>query len=123
MLRKSLAAAVITGAALFTGFVAAGTASAEPMAAGGGHGDGDGGVSILGNLCVAPWQWNGPIEAATVGHVADYAACNGNGNDNGADVSILDNLCVAPWQWNGPIEALTGGHITSYAACNGNGNG
>lgn len=35
MLRKTLAAAVVTGAALLTGFVAAGTASADPISVAG----------------------------------------------------------------------------------------
>jgi hypothetical protein len=121
MLRKFFAATAITGAALFFGFATAGTAAATPS-----HGpDGDGGVSILNNLCVAPWQWNGPIEVLTGGHSASYAACNGNGNGATEEggVSILDNLCVAPWQWNGPLEALTVGHTADYVACNGNGNG
>ncbi len=68
MLRKFFAATAITGAALFFGVATAGAASASPTGDGhGGPGD-DGGVSILNNLCVAPWQWNGPIEALTVGH-------------------------------------------------------
>ncbi|MBC6450124.1 hypothetical protein [Actinokineospora xionganensis] len=122
MFKRTFAAAVVTGAALITGFATAGTATADPqnVATEPGHGHS---MTILGNLCVAPWQWNGPIEALTAGHTAGYVACNGNtvGTDGGGHhLSILDNACVAPWQWNGPIEALTVGHTADYVACNDN---
>ncbi|WP_436501557.1 hypothetical protein [Actinokineospora sp. HUAS TT18] len=122
MFTRILTVAAATGAALLAGL---GTASAAPAhIPSGDHDHGNYTISILGNACVAPWQWNGPLEAGTVGHGAGYAACNGNStNTNGGEgytLSILDNACVAPWQWNGPIEALTAGHWVEYAACNDN---
>ena len=38
----------------------------------------DGGISILNNACLLPWQWNGPVELLTVDHNPSYVACNGN---------------------------------------------
>lgn len=118
MLKKTLAITALTGAALGLAVATAGTASAAPR-----HEPPNQSVSILSNACVAPWQWNGPIEAGTIGHVNAYEACNGNtagGYGEGQHLSILDNLCVAPWQWNGPLEILTAGHESAYVACNGN---
>ena len=124
IVKKAALGAVVTGASLATCCALALPASAAT--AGGPWGSGmpstGSSVSILNNLCVAPWQWNGPGEGLTAGHKAAYAACNGNSDPGaGSSVSILNNLCVAPWQWNGPVEALTGGHEADYAACNGNG--
>lgn len=53
--------------------VAAFPASAGDEGREGGHG-----ISIADNACVAPWQWNGPLEIFTVDHAPSYVACNGN---------------------------------------------
>lgn len=119
MLKKFFAATAITGAALFFGAASASASPIDDIDV-----DGDG-VSILNNLCVAPWQLNGPLEILTGGNTDMYVACNGNGNGaiSEGGVSVLDNLCVAPLQLNGPLEILTVGNWSKYVACNLNGNG
>ena len=126
IVKKAALGAVITGASLATCCALALPASAATTGGPWGSGMPSTGssVSILNNLCVAPWQWNGPGEALTSGHKAVYVACNGNGGSSssagsGQAVGILGNPCVAPWQWNGPVEALITGHQASYKACNG----
>ncbi|MFF1615686.1 hypothetical protein ACFVYA_48820 [Amycolatopsis sp. NPDC058278] len=113
MMKKTLFAAAVIGGAML--------AVAAPASAGEvGHHPG-GGISIGDNLCAAPWQWNGPIEALHAGHAPSYAACNNNSTGGGhGGISILDNACLLPWQWNGPLELLTVDHNPSYVACNGN---
>jgi len=118
---RFLTVAAATGAALFAGLGTASAAPAHMPADGDGHPNYT--INILSNACVAPWQWNGPIEGGTVGHGSGYAACNGNTANTAAEGYTLDlagNACVLPWQWNGPLEALTAGHWVEYAACNDN---
>jgi hypothetical protein len=123
IVKKAALGAVVTGASLATCCALALPASAATTGRAGSYGDGGTGSSFLNNLCAAPWQWNGPGEALTLGHMAVYAACNGNkvsSAGSGQGASFLNNLCAAPWQWNGPGEAFTAQHTADYTACNGN---
>lgn len=101
-MRKPLAFATITGIAIATPMMA----SAPAMA------DDDGPQTTVGDgTCMAPSQWNDPLDIAT--HYTDYAdspACSGGeaGQEQGtAQSDGPDDSCVAPWYWSGPGDALT----------------
>jgi hypothetical protein len=109
--------------ALFTTAVIGGALLAATAPASAGEHDRSGGIRVAGNLCAAPWQWNGPASLLHEGHVPGYAACD---DDHAADdqrISVLDNACVSPWRWNGPLEIFTIDHSPSYVACDSNTSG
>lgn len=108
MLKKSAIVAVLSGAAILTGGVAASMATAAPA---------ESPVPSFGNdFCPAPWQWNGPGTVGISGETTSYAACNGSSVDSVEGYG--NGVCLLPWQWNGPFNGLLTGNTTSYAACN-----
>lgn len=63
---KAIAVAALSGAALVTAGVSSASALAPSMT-----------EAPEVNVCLAPWQWNGPFEVLHAGKVTSYAACNG----------------------------------------------
>lgn len=108
MLKKSAIVAVLSGAAILTGGVAATMASAAPA---------ESPVPSVGDdFCPAPWQWNGPGVVGLSGESTSYEACGGSSVES--TEGLVNGACLLPWQWNGPFNALLTENATSYAACN-----
>jgi hypothetical protein len=106
---KTMRLAAVVAAAAFAGLAlgaAPATANDQPL------------VSVGGNACVAPWNWNGPGNILNNDETVDYKACNHNNNgSNPGVVDVLDNACVAPWLWNGPLNIANDSPSTSYKVC------
>ena len=72
-----------------------------------------------GDLCAAPWQWNGPLALLHEDHASGYVSCNDDHAAGDHGISVLDDGCAMPWRWNGPLEIFTFDRPPSRAACDG----